>query len=36
MNLVLGNSNGVMTNIYYYLWMKDEFLDNEMNTILIP
>lgn len=32
----LGNSNGLVSNIYYYFWVKSEDLDPESFKVAIP
>jgi hypothetical protein len=36
MNFVVGNSNGIVDNIYYYLWMKNDIIDAELDDVSIP
>jgi hypothetical protein len=32
----LGNSNGLVDSIYYYLWMKNDILKNSAFPVSIP
>lgn len=32
----LGNSDGLMSNLYYYLWMKGDYLKDTAFSVAIP